>query len=273
MKPTNYHSLIVVILFIITCYSCKKESAVLINNDIAETQPPVQTAVSADINATCGGFYKALPARYDSTSKKYPLLVFLHGAGEVGNGTTDLPKILNNALPCLINNKLFPPEFVSGGKNYSFIVISPQFKGWPAPSDVDAVINYSVKNFRIDETRIYITGLSMGGGATWDYASINAGKLAAIVPICGASYPTSAKAQGIASSNLPVWAFHNEDDNTVSVNTTKQYISMINIFNPSPLARMTIWAAGGHNAWTKASNPAYKEDNLNIYEWMLQYHR
>ncbi|MEJ0101971.1 MAG: hypothetical protein WDO19_05160 [Bacteroidota bacterium] len=56
--------------------------------------------------------------------------------------------------------------------------------------------------------------------------------------------------------------FHNEDDPTVSVNSTKDYISMINSFNPSPLAKMTLWPTGGHNAWTKASDPTYKEDNL-----------
>ena len=113
----------------------------------------------------------------------------------------------------------------------------------------------------------------MGGGATWDYAALYAGKIAAIVPICGASVSNAVKAKSIADANLPVWAFHNEDDYTVPVNNTKNYISMINSFNPTPPAKMTLWPTGGHNAWTKASDPAYKEDNLNMYEWMLQYHR
>ena len=273
MKPTNCFSLTIIVLLII-CFSCKKENGVNnINNDITETLPLVQTAVSTDVNANCAGFYKALPARYDSTTKKYPLLIFLHGSGETGNGTTDLPKVLNNAVPNLIKNQMFPASFVAGDKNYSFIVISPQFKGWPSPADVDAVIGYSIDNFRIDETRIYVTGLSMGGGATWDYAALYAGKIAAIVPICGASVANTGKAKNIADSNLPVWAFHNEDDYTVPVNSTKDYISMINSFNPTPLAKMTLWPIGGHNAWTKASDPTYKEDNLNMYEWMLQYHR
>jgi predicted peptidase len=274
MKATSCFSLILIVLLTSICFSCKKENRVdNTNNDIIETLPLVQTAVSTDVNANCGGFYKALPARYDSTTKKYPLLIFLHGSGETGNGTTDLPKVLNNAVPNLIKNQTFPASFVSGDKNYSFIIISPQFKGWPSPTDVDAVISYSIDNFRIDETRIYVTGLSMGGGATWDYAALYAEKIAAIVPICGASVPNTGKAKNIADSNLPVWAFHNEDDYTVPVNSTKDYISMINSFNPTPLAKMTLWPTGGHNAWTKASDPTYKEDNLNMYEWMLQYHR
>jgi predicted peptidase len=274
MKPTNCFSLIIIVLLISICFSCKKENAVNnTNNDITETLPLVQTAVSIDLNANCAGFYKAIPAHYNSTTKKYPLLIFLHGSGETGNGTTDLPKVLNNAVPNLIKNQTFPASFVSGDKNYSFIVISPQFKGWPSPADVNAVIGYSIDNFRIDETRIYVTGLSMGGGATWDYAALYARKIAAIVSICGASAPNMGKAKNIADSNLPVWAFHNENDNTVPVNSTKDYISMINSFNSTPPAKMTLWPTGGHNAWTKATDPTYKEDNINMYEWMLQYHR
>jgi predicted peptidase len=270
MKITRHLSTTTILLLFVVNFSCKKNS---INNDVVETSPPVQTAISVTVSPNCGGFYQALPANYNSTTKKYPLLIFLHGYGELGNGTTDLPKVLNNAVPKLINEHLFPANFVSGGTNYSFIVISPQFISWPSFTDIDAVIQYAFTHFRIDESRLYITGLSMGGGATWDYAALQEEKIAAIVPICGASIPTSDKAQSIASANLPVWAFHNEDDYTVSVNTTKQYITMINSFNPIPLAKMTIWPTGGHDAWTKASDPAYKEDNLNMYEWMLQYHR
>ena len=273
MKPTKYSSLVILIFLICIWFSCKKEDNPNIDNTITETLPPVQTAVSVNVTANIGGFYKALPARYDSTTKKYALLVFLHGAGEMGNGTTDLSKVLSNAVPSLINKNNFPASFVSGNTNYSFIVISPQFKTWPSTDDVDAMISYSITNFRIDETRIYVTGLSMGGGATWDYASVYAGKIAAIVPICGASAPNASKAKNMADAHLPVWAFHNEDDPTVSVNTTIDYINMINSFNPSIVPKMTLWPTGGHNAWTKASDPNYKENNLNIYEWMLQYHR
>ena len=103
-------------------FSCKKDS--ISENaantrpdlDIIETSPPVQVAVSEKISDNCFGFYRALPARYDSTSKKYPLLIFLHGSGEMGNGTTDLPLVLRNSVPKLINNKKFPPSFNVGGK-------------------------------------------------------------------------------------------------------------------------------------------------------------
>lgn len=255
---------------------CQKESinATDLTNSLSETAPAIQTAVTANVSTRIGGFYKALPALYDSTTKKYPLLIFLHGVGETGNGTTDLSRLLVNAVPKLLNQHSFPAKFTVNGTDFSFIVINPQFKEWPQPSDINAMIDYAVANYRIDESRIYVAGLSMGGGSTWDYAVAYPGRVAAVVPICGASWPTKDQAGSIAKANLPVWAFHNNDDNTVPVSTTITNVDNINSFNPSILAKKTIWASGGHDAWSKATNPDTREcDGKNMYEWMLQYKR
>lgn len=259
--------------------SCKKESSLTSDPttkpdvDIVETAPPVQVAVSQKITDNCLGFYRALPARYDSTSKRYPLLIFLHGSGEMGNGTTELSKVLVNAVPKLINNKKFPPNFNVGGKNYSFIVFSPQTKSWTTVDDVYAMIQYAIKNYRIDTTRIYVTGLSLGGNLTWATGAKYPKLLSAIAPICGSLTASDANAKSIASANLPVWAFHNEDDDRAPVKSTKDYVAFINAYNPNPKAKITIWPTGKHDAWTKASDPNYKENNVNMYEWMLQFHR
>jgi predicted peptidase len=255
---------------------CKKDNIVASASadNLPETAPAVQTAVTANVSAAIGGFYKALPARYDSTKKKYPLLVFLHGVGETGNGSTDLSRLLVNAVPKLLDQKTFPPQFTVNGANYSFIVINPQFNTWPQPSDVNAMIDYTIAHYRVDESRVYVAGLSMGGGATWDYAIAYANRIAAVVPISGASWPSKDQTDSIAKKNLPVWAFHNNDDGTVSVNTTITNVANVNSFNPAIVANKTIWASGGHDAWTKATNPATKECNgKNMYEWMLQYSR
>ncbi|PWU01541.1 MAG: hypothetical protein C5B52_07205 [Bacteroidetes bacterium] len=276
------YALIVTVITSTTFLSCKKDNAspggdgdngTKPDLNAVETIKPIQTAISTTINANCKGFYSAVPGHYDSNSRKYPLMVFIHGVGELGNGTTDLPKVLNNAMPNLIKNGKFPANFVVNNQNYSFIVISPQFVAWPSADDVNAVVNYAIANYRVDTSRVYVTGLSMGGGATWDYAVKYSSRVAALVPMCGASSPSMSKAQSIANTNLPVWAFHNEDDPTVSVNNTKGWVTDINSYNPNPLARMTLWPTGGHNAWSKASDPTYTENNMNIYEWMLQYHR
>ena len=256
---------------------CKKDnnmSAAALADSQPETAPAVQTAVKVTVGSKIGGFYKALPARYDSTTKKYPLLVFLHGVGELGNGTTDLSRLLGNAVPKLLNQKTFPAQFTVNGANYSFIVINPQFNEWPLAADVNAMIDYAVANYRVDESRIYVAGLSMGGGNTWDYAVAYPDRVAAVVPVCGASWHSVEQMSSVAKSNLPVWAFHNNDDDIVAVSTTIGNVDNINSYKPAILARKTIWASGGHDAWSKATNPATKEcDGKNMYEWMLQFTR
>jgi predicted peptidase len=269
--------LLALLAFAFVFASCKKETATekgSVNNNLPETLPAVQSAVTADITPNLGGFYKALPARYDSTTKKYPLLVFIHGIGELGNGSTDLSKVLANGVPRLIVDRKFPPQFSVNNESFSFVVLTPQFKQWPKPADINELINYAVANYRVDESRIYVAGLSMGGGATWEYAMAYPARIAAVVPICGAFWPTQQQCGSIASANLPVWAFHNADDGTVGAGTTTMIVDFINGYKPAHVARKTIWPTGGHNSWTKATDPATKEcDGKNMYEWMLQYKR
>jgi hypothetical protein len=70
-----------------------------------------------------------------------------------------------------------------------------------------------------------------------------------------------------------VWAFHSEDDPQINVTMAKAFTSKINSFKPDIPAKLTVWPTGGHDAWTRAIEPMYKENGMNIYEWMLQYHR
>ena len=87
-------------------------------------------------------------------------------------------------------------------------------------------------------------GLSMGGGAAWDYAVAYPGRIAAVVPICGASWIAKDQMTNLAKANLPVWAFHNNDDGTVGVNTTISNVDNINAFNPAVPAKknhLALW--------------------------------
>jgi predicted peptidase len=242
-------------------------------DNVVETTKPVNKGISVDVNDNIGGYLYALPSLYDSTTKKYPLLLFIHGIGELGNGTTQLNNAAAVGVPSVIKWGQFPANFNVGGKNYSFIVITPQFKKWPSPKDVNDMIDYAIKKYRIDTTRMYVSGLSMGGGATWDYAAEYGKRIAAIVPICGASGPNDTKAKKIAQAGLAVWAFHNKDDGTVPYTNSEGYVTKINAQNPPIKAKLTLWPTGGHDAWTKSTSPSYKEDGKNIYEWMLQYSR
>lgn len=230
------------------------------------------------IGTNVKGFYEYLPQGYDLDNSTYPLLIFMHGVGELGNGdATALPKVLVNGLPKVINDGKFPVSFTVAGATHKFIVISPQFMAWPSPADVEAVLDYAISHYRVNSNRVYLTGLSMGGGATWDYAgdnSLSANRLAAIVPVCGSSYPEPARGRVMAAANLPVWATHNSGDDVVPVSKTHGYIAAINQAPaPIPAAKKTIFDVIGHNAWTKTYDPLFKEAGLNIYEWMLQYQR
>ena len=242
-------------------------------NLVAETKPAVMKGITANVNSNIGGYVQALPYRYDSTTKRYPLLVFLHGIGELGNGVDNLMNVAGVGTPLLIKNKQFPANFSVNGKNFSFIVITPQFKAWPSAKDVNDMINYAINKYRIDTTRIYVSGLSMGGGVTWEYAAAYSNRVAAIVPICGASTPNDTKAKKLAQAGVAVWAFHNKDDSTVSYTNSEGYVNRMINFNVNPRPRFTLWPTGGHDAWTRATNPGYKENGMNMYEWMLTHQR
>ncbi len=258
-----------VISFLISLFS--------FSSSYAQTWGPKNTSVIAN----SGGFYEYLPLGYNdpgNSTKKWPVMLFIHGVGELGNGTTQLANITGVGLPYLITQGAFPKTFTVGGQTHSFIVIAPQFKAWPTVADVEGFLTYIQANYRVDVSRIYLTGLSMGGGVVWDYASSSttaSGKLAAIVPICGASAPASYKCQAMANTNLPVLATHNNDDGVVGVANTNLYVDGINAFNPNPLAIKIIWPTGGHNAWSSTYDPSNKlvGGTMNTYEWMLQYTR
>jgi len=225
-----------------------------------------------------GGYYSALPAHYyQQPSKRYPAIIFIHGGGQTGNGNQDLHFVLNDGIPELLEEKLFPPNFNVNGRNYSFVILAPQFAGLPGTADVNSFISYAKNNYRIDSSRLYLSGLSMGGIVTCDVAAENPALFAAIVPISGVSWDNvNDKCKSLAAGRLPIWLFHNDGDQLINIDGPKGFISLINSFHPVIPPKFTIFpmfGLSGHDAWTKATDPLYKENNMNIYEWMLQYTR
>jgi predicted peptidase len=225
-----------------------------------------------------GGYYEALPPGYDSTAELHPLLLAIHGGGELGRGNEeDLPMILGNSVAKRVANKTLPVSFTSENVSHSFIIIFPQFYNRPEPKHVKEVFDYVIQKYRVDTNRLYITGLSMGGGVAWEFAASEYGNmLAAMVPICASTdvvTATEASVDSVIANDVPAWSFHNEDDHIISVMVTRTIANRINRRNPPHPVKTTIWPTGWHDAWTKASNPGYREHGKNIYEWMLQYRR
>jgi len=273
-------------LFILT--SCKKDivadeqasvnaeavsSDAIAANDVLETALPVHTPKQIAINSNVSGYYETLPARYSLTTKKYPLIVFIHGIGELGTG---LSRLNCCGLPYHIKGGTFPAKFLVGGKYYSYIVISPQFRVRPSAANVQSVIDYAKSHYRIDAARIYVGGLSMGGGSTWDWSVVYGQNAAAIVPVCAGTKPTTTLAAGVASKNLPIWSLNSADDAVVPIQWGKDWISWIDSRNTTYAGKtkLTIWTGLSHNGtWGKAWNPVTKVDGYNVYEWMLLYTR
>ncbi|GAC1418554.1 MAG: hypothetical protein NVS9B7_03700 [Flavisolibacter sp.] len=239
---------------------------------------PVFTSLGPNTN----GYYEYLPENYSATRvEKYPLLVFVEGSGELGDGKTNIDKLTGSGPLFYIKNNQFPTSFTVNGKTFQFVIITPQFVVRPLPSEIDKVITSAIEKYNVDINRIYLTGFSMGGGVSFEYAGNSpayAQRLAALIPFSSATEPSwlavIPRSKNIAGATLPVWAFHNHLDD-VSDTITKNYVSFINLFAESPLAIKTIYDASGHDSWSSAyyGNPQPTNNNLNIYQWMLQFQR
>lgn len=276
----KFYSFLLPALLLVAIVSCNKSKDPAGEEPPApaETEPPVLVPITMAIHEKIGGFYLAHPARYNESTTRYPLIVFIHGGGQYGSGSGDLPRMLTEGIPKLLKEKKFPPAFDYGGRQYSFIVVAPQFKNFPDNDAVNAMINHAKNTYRIDTNRIYMVGFSLGGRVVCDYAAENAGKLAAIVPISGvSSYELLDKAKTIAQAGVAGWGFHNKPDQVFNWQDTQDFITQMKIYDPGKASQITIFSDSAgvqyHDAWTKATDPAYKERGKNIYEWMLEFRR
>lgn len=277
-----------IVCFVLFLFSCSKDSKQLIVQQpeqpeavappkFIETAPPVLTAVKKKINNSIGGFYQSLPSKYNERSDKYPMIIFVHGLGQVGNGTTELSKVAEEAIIKRIAQKSFPPHFTVGKDAYSFIVLAPQFSTHESLAALHGFVEYAVKNYRVDQQRIYLAGLSLGGRMICDYAAAYPSRISAVVPMAGVSKPDetfTSKTSAIAKNKIPVWEFHNRNDQLMSSADAELFISEILEKNPGHKALISLLSDKGeanHDSWTRASDPSFKVNDKNIYQWMLQF--
>jgi predicted peptidase len=139
------------------------------------------------------------PEGYDEDERRWPVIVFLHGAGECGD---DLDLVKRHG----------PPRLVESGRDLPFLIAAPQSRrgGW-AVAALDRWLDEVVAGSRVDEDRVYLTGISMGGFGTWAWAAARPDRFAAIAPICGGGDPAWAD----RLKGLPIWAFHGARDRIV----------------------------------------------------------
>jgi len=191
-----------------------------------------------------------LPRDYGKDKRRWPLMLFLHGAGERGD---DLEKVKRHG----------PPKLVAAGREFPFIIVSPQ-----CPEDevwsndvLIALLDYMVEDYQVDEDRVYLTGLSMGGYGSWNLACTHPERFAAVVPICGGGFSLAVHKM----KRIPVWVFHGAKDDVVPVEESRRMVRALQ--NCGGNVKLTIYPDAKHNSWT----PTY--ENPKLYEWLLKQRR
>lgn len=216
--------------------------------------------------------YRLMKPAVIEKDEKYPLVIFLHGAGERGT---------DNALQLLY----FPTQMAQPHMRDRFpcYVLAPQCHperkwmevDWSSKSDpqmpespsaelqaVMQMIEQTLKEDQIDPSRVYLTGLSMGGFGSFDLATRHPEWFAAVAPICGAADP----AKVATIKDLPVWVVHGDADQTVPVERSRSAVKALRDAGGQPI--YVEMPGVGHNSW----NPAY-QDNDGLVPWLFRQQR
>jgi len=240
------------------------------------------------------GYAAYLPASYGQG--KSPLLVFLHGSGESGDGSAEqLGNLALQAIPKYIANDGWPDA-------RPFVVLSPQHEdtswvyqddysacddvefpgscgttvqhnlGNPTPGsacftpqEVASFISYAVGAYNVDPKRVYLTGISCGAFGAWEYVAEHRDQVAAVIPIAGEGRPAWSTA-GCALGEVALWAFHGEQDDVVNPAGSVETMNHVKSCAAHKDARLTTYPDADHDSWTGTYTVGAKED---IYGWLL----
>lgn len=215
--------------------------------------------------------YRLLAPARPLPGQRYPLVLFLHGAGERGDDNQAqlayLPAWLaepaaREAFPCYVLAPQCRAERRWVEVDWSAPESTPQ-RPTPSPDLLAAItaLEETLAREAVDPDRIYLTGLSMGGYGAWDLAARLPDRFAALLPVCGgADEATAAKLVG-----LPVWCFHGDADTAVPVGRSRTMIAALRAAGGAP--RYSELAGVGHDAWT----PAYRD--RAVLEWLFAQRR
>ena len=192
-----------------------------------------------------------LPQQYEEQAdKQWPLILFLHGAGERGE---DIEKVKVHG----------PPKLVEHGQHFPFIIVSPQCPHgeWWSVDILNKLLDEVIDTYRVDIERIYLTGLSMGGFGTWNLAMARPDRFAAIAPICGGG-----NTRNVWSIRyMPTWVFHGAKDPVVPLSMSEDMVNALRQYNKQ--VKLTVYPEAQHDSWTESY------DNPELYSWFLEHTR
>lgn len=200
-------------------------------------------------NAVSGQYLVYLPDGYED-GEAWPLVVFLHGAGERGY---DLEKVKIHG----------PAKRIEAGHRFPFILVAPQNPpdDWWTKDLLDGVMADVLDKYAVDRSRIYLTGLSMGGYGTWEYAIRHPDLFAAIAPICGGGNLRTV----CRIKDVPVWTFHGALDTVIPISESIQMVNALRTCGGD--VTFTVYPNAGHDSWTET----YASEEF--YEWLLSHQR
>jgi predicted peptidase len=191
-----------------------------------------------------------LPKDYGKTDKKWPLMLFLHGAGERGS---DLNLVKKHGLA----------KLAAEGKDFDFIIVCPQCPEndwWPKlTDDLIVLVDDIAERYNVDTKRLYVTGLSMGGFGTWNLIQKYPDKFAAAAPVCGGGDSIAVTSQ---LKDMPIWVFHGAKDNVVPPGKSEEMVKALKAAGNSNV-KFTLYPDAGHDSWTATYN------NPELYAWFL----
>lgn len=256
-------------------------------------------------NGYIKGLLRLLPPDYNTNpTKKYPVIIYFHGREARGDGSqNDLCKILadvSTSLPNRIEADDFPTTVTVGGQSYSYIILIPQYVAYDEPppyydDEVDAFIDYALANYRIDPSRIYLTGMSSGANLVIDYVSsstTHAQRVAAVTlsSMCWRLALNPTGPANIAAAGLPTWFVHCTTDNPCVVAWPDDWVNAINSQpgavaprytrispypgpSPFPFPDSLYYCRGyPHDTWTAMYAETFTPPGgADIARWFLQY--
>jgi len=210
-----------------------------------------------------------VPPSYTPT-KKYPLIIFFHGAGERGtNNMNQLTYSLDLAGPGVQHQR---PAFVVAPQcpdnaqwvDWPWAMGSYKLANTPKSKPMTAALELIAAlqaEYSIDSTRILATGLSMGGFGTWDAIMRSPNLFAGALPICGGADPSSAA----LLKSMPIWTFHGSADDIIPVTATRMMVDALKAAGGN--IRYTEYPGGGHNVWSQTYS------NAQVLGWFIDQHR
>ncbi|MDQ4048334.1 MAG: dienelactone hydrolase family protein [Actinomycetota bacterium] len=193
-----------------------------------------------------------LPRAYREGGRRWPVLLYLHGADLLGSGERGLRRLRRQGIPKVVDRRA----------EFPFIAVSPQTSTDWVPARLIALLDEIERRYAVDRRRVYATGFSLGGYGVWDLASAQPRRFAAIVPIAGGP---SGRRAGCRLRTVALWAFHGTADDVVPASESRAMVRGMR--RCAGKARLTLYPRAGHFIAERTyANPA-------LYSWLAAHSR